>query len=45
MDHLYKCYAVECKSSFEEGKDSEILNIVEEIIALVDKIKYLISLR
>jgi DNA-binding ferritin-like protein len=45
MDHLYKCYAVECKSLFEQGKDSEILNIVEEIIALVDKIKYLISLR
>ena len=45
MDHLYKCYAIECKSLFEEGKDSEILNIIEEIIALVDKIKYLISLR
>jgi DNA-binding ferritin-like protein len=45
MDHLYKCYAVECKSLFEEGKDSEILNIIEEIIGLVDKIKYLISLR
>ena len=45
MDHLYKCYAIECKSLFEEGKDSEILNIMEEIIALVDKIKYLISLR
>ena len=45
MDHLYKCYTVDCKSIFEEGKDSEILNILEEIIALVDKIKYLITLR
>jgi DNA-binding ferritin-like protein len=45
MDHLYKCYAIDCKSLFEQGKDSEILNIIEEIIALADKIKYLISLR
>lgn len=45
LDHLYKCYAVECKCLFEEGKDSEILNIVEEIVALVDQIKYLTSLR
>jgi DNA-binding ferritin-like protein len=45
MDHLYKCYAIDCKSLFEQGKDSEILNIIEEIIALVDNIKYLISLR
>ena len=45
MDHLYKCYAIDCKSLFEQGKDSEILNTIEEIIALVDKIKYLISLR
>ena len=45
MDHLYKYYSVDCKSLFEQGKDSEILNIIEEIIALVDKIKYLISLR
>lgn len=44
-DHLYKCYAIDCKSLFEQGKDSEILNIIEEIIALVDRIKYLISLR
>lgn len=45
MDHLYKCYAIDCKSLFEQGKDSEIINIIEEIIGLVDKIKYLISLR
>lgn len=45
MDHLYKCYSLECKSIFEEGKDSEIINILDEIIALVDKVKYLISLR
>lgn len=45
MDHLYKCYAIDCKSLFEQGKDSEIMNIIEEIIGLVDKIKYLISLR
>lgn len=45
MDHLYKCYSLECKSIFEEGKDSEIINILDEIISLIDKIKYLISLR
>ena len=45
MDHLYKCYSLECKSIFEEGKDSEIINILDEIIALIDKVKYLISLR
>ena len=39
MDHLYKCYSLECKSIFEEGKDSEIINILDEIIALVDKVK------
>ena len=33
------------KSLFEQGKDSEIMNIIEEIIGLVDRIKYLISLR
>jgi DNA-binding ferritin-like protein len=45
MDHLYRCYSVECKCLFEAKKDSEILNIIEEIVALIDKIKYLISLR
>jgi DNA-binding ferritin-like protein len=45
MDHLYKCYAVECKALFQEGKDSEIMNIIEEIIGLVDQVKYLISLK
>jgi len=45
MDHLYKCYSLECKSIFENDKDPEILNIIDEIISLVDKTKYLISLR
>ena len=45
MDHLYKCYSLECKSIFENSKDPEILNIIDEIVSLVDKTKYLISLR
>ena len=45
MDHLYKCYAVDCKSLLEEGKDTELINIIDEMIAAVDQTKYLISLR
>lgn len=45
MNDLYKCYRDECRSCFDEESDSEILNIVDEIIATVDQTKYLISLR
>ena len=45
MDHLYKCYAVDCKSLLDGDKDVELINIVDEMIAAVDQTKYLISLR
>jgi hypothetical protein len=45
MDHLYKCYAVDCKALLNEGKDAELINIIDEMIAAVDQTKYLISLR
>jgi DNA-binding ferritin-like protein len=45
MEHLHKCYAIDCKSLLDPEKDPELLNIVDEIIALVDRTKYLVSLR
>jgi DNA-binding ferritin-like protein len=44
MDELYNCYRNDCRSLFDENKDSELLNIIDEIISLVDKIKYLLTL-
>lgn len=44
MDELYNCYRNECRNLFEENKDSELLNIIDEIIGTVDKIKYLLTL-
>jgi hypothetical protein len=45
MDHLMKCYSIDCKSLLDEKRDSELINIIEEISALVDQTKYLVSLR
>lgn len=45
MSHLHKCYAEDCRSLFDPTKDSEIINILDEIVALIDKTKYLLSLR
>jgi DNA-binding ferritin-like protein len=45
MDHLYKCYAVDCKALLDENSDTELLNIIEELVAAIDQTKYLISLR
>lgn len=45
MDKLYSCYSDRCKSCFSAEKDSEILNIIDEIIAIIDKTKYLLSLK
>jgi DNA-binding ferritin-like protein len=45
MNHLYKCYAVDCKALLDGDKDVELINIVDEMIAAVDQTKYLISLR
>lgn len=45
MDHLYKCYTIDCKSLLDENSDSELINILDEMIAAIDQTKYLISLR
>lgn len=45
MDHLYKCYAIDCKSILNQENDPELINIIDEIIALVNQTKYLVSLR
>jgi hypothetical protein len=44
MDELYSCYRNDCRGLFDENKDSELLNIIDEIISLIDKIKYLLTL-
>lgn len=44
MDELYNCYRNDCRGLFDENKDSELLNIIDEIISLIDKIKYLLTL-
>lgn len=45
MESLYSCYAEECKGKLNPDQDSEIINIIDEIVALVDKTKYLLSLK
>ena len=45
MKVLYDCYANECKSLFNPQVDSEIVNILDEIIAVIDKTKYLLTLK
>jgi DNA-binding ferritin-like protein len=45
MTHLYQCYSVDCRTIFEKNEDSEIINILDEILSLVDQTKYLLSLR
>ena len=43
MKSLYKCYAEDCRALF--SKDLEILNQIDEIVSLIDKINYLITLK
>ena len=40
---IYLFYSGECKEMF--SKDPELLNIIEEILGLIDKIKYLLTLK
>jgi hypothetical protein len=45
MENLDKCYRETCSSMFNEKDDSEILNIIQEILSLIDKTKYLLTLK
>jgi hypothetical protein len=45
MDVMHKCYAIDCRALLDENSDSEIFNILDEIVALVDQTRYLLTLR
>ena len=45
MDKMYKSYMIDCRSILDENTDSEIINILDEIVALVDQSRYLLSLK
>ncbi len=45
IEKMRQCYCEECKSYFTAEKDPEILNILDEIIALLDKTMYLMTLK
>ena len=43
--HLDSCYREECITAFDEKKDPEIFNLIQEILGLIDQTKYLLSLK
>lgn len=45
LAHLYECYDKDCRSYFSDERDKELINIIDEIVALVDQYKYLLSLK
>ncbi len=45
LNSLILCYEGECKESLDPKKDSDLLNILDEMVALVNKTKYLITLK
>jgi len=45
IEKIKLCYCNECKSFFTAEEDPEILNILDEIIALLDKTMYLLTLK
>lgn len=45
ISEMRDCYCNEIRSMLSTDKDSEILNIVDEIIAMFDKTMYLLSLK
>jgi hypothetical protein len=45
LNHMYKTYSIDCKSILNEKSDTEIFNILDEILAVIDQTKYLVSLR
>lgn len=45
IDEMYKCYSNELKCLFDMQTDSEIINILDEILALTTKTKYLLTLK
>jgi len=45
LDSLIFCYTEECKKKLDPKRDADLANIVDEIIALVNQTKYLITLK
>ena len=45
LAHLYECYDKDCRSYFSDEKDGELINIIDEIVALIDQNRYLLSLK
>lgn len=45
LNSLIECYTNECKKSFNPESDSDLLNILDEMVALVNKTKYLLTLK
>jgi len=45
LNSLIECYTNECKKSFDPESDSDLLNILDEMVALVNKTKYLLTLK
>lgn len=45
LERMRKCYCDELRPMFCPKEDSELLNLVDEIIALFDKTMYLITLK
>lgn len=44
LEKLYRCYSEEFKSLMDEKKDPELINIIDELSALVQQYKYLLEL-
>jgi hypothetical protein len=45
LDHLYKCYSIDCKTLLNADSDPELINLIDEILSLIDQIKYLLTLK
>jgi len=45
MDLMHECYSGEIKNCFDPKEDGELINTVDEILALINKTKYLLTLK
>lgn len=45
MKDMRNCYENDCKGHFSKETDAEIINIIDEILAVIDKTQYLLSLK
>jgi hypothetical protein len=45
IENFYLCYREDCRTAFDENKDSEIINLIDEILSLIDQTKYLLELK